>query len=99
MKNIELKLKKLGNLMNRAHLISLLLMFALYGCLPVRSAWEGDKDQFVNKKLDPELVLTKGSYGAKYGSYFFGWSKDMQFDQVVSEGKKYKVLHNLWWSL
>ena len=81
-----MKLNKLKKSTNRIGLISLILMFFLYGCLSYRSAWEEDKNQFVNKELDPDLILTEGSYGAKYGSYFFGWSKNRKFDQVVSEG-------------
>lgn len=67
-------------------LISFLLIFFLYGCLPLRSAWEGDKNQFISKKLDLDLVLEEGSYGAKYGSYFFGWNTNMKFDLVEAEG-------------
>lgn len=65
----------------------MLLIVLIYGCLPYRFAWEGDKSQFVGRQIDPNLILERGSYGAQHGSYFFNAFADRKFDQIESEGK------------
>ncbi|TBU94784.1 hypothetical protein DNJ95_11150 [Stutzerimonas kirkiae] len=62
------------------------LMLFSSACIPYRSAWEGDRDQFVGKKLDPDIILADGSYGAKYGNYFFDTFVERKFDAVIVEG-------------
>ncbi|WP_131190153.1 hypothetical protein [Stutzerimonas kirkiae] len=74
------------NLMKAIKWIDFLLIVLVAGCIPYRSAWEGDRNQFIGKKLDPVLVLEEGSYGAKYGSYFFNYHVERRFYKVISEG-------------
>lgn len=64
----------------------MLLIVLIYGCLPYRSAWEGDKSQFVGMQIDPDLILERGSYGAKHGSYFFNAFAERKFDKIQKEG-------------
>lgn len=66
--------------------ILLFWFFIVSACIPYRSAWEGDRNQFVGRRLEPELILADGSYGAKYGSYFFDTFVERKFDAVVKEG-------------
>jgi len=65
--------------------ILLFCCFIISACIPYRSAWEGDRNRFIGMKLDPQLILTDGSYGAKYGSYFFDTFVERKFDNVVVE--------------
>lgn len=87
MRNIKLRLRKLKRLISQYGLTSLLLILFLYGCLSYRSAWEGDKNQLISKRLDPELILERGAYGAKHGSYFFNAFAERKFDRVKLEGR------------
>lgn len=82
-------------LMSRVRPIGFLLFFLLASCVPYRSAWEGDRNQFIGKEIDPKLILENGYYGAKFGSYFFHWGVERRFDRIEKErdGVRYYITY------
>lgn len=67
-------------------MISFFAVILLHGCISPRFMWEAGRDNFINKELEPGLILQRGSYGAKHGSYFFNAFADRKFDKFEQEG-------------
>lgn len=67
-------------------MISLFVIVFLHGCISPRFMWEAGREKFINKELDPELVLKRGAYGAKHGSHFFNAFAERKFDKIQKEG-------------
>ena len=67
-------------------MISLFAIVFLHGCISPRFMWEAGREKFINKELDPELVLKRGGYGAKHGSHFFNAFAERKFDKIQKEG-------------
>ena len=66
---------------------SFVVALFLVGCASSNKTWEGGRNYFIGKKVDPELFLRKGAYGAGGGSFFFsGANKNWNFDKIVEEG-------------